>query len=207
MSIDPDALARGVAAATARRTSRRGFLARVALAASALVVSPMSLFTRPAYASCGQSAGLCGSPNCDCNGETDADGYTAFCCVLTGHNSCPSGTFIGGYWKCSNYQGSGYCANNGGVRWYLDCNIMPGAACDCRCANGDCNQRRTCCNKFRYPGCNQQITQVTCIKCRIVRCGKPWNTWPSECTSPGSGGPCSDNNTCTHDAACLNNIP
>jgi hypothetical protein len=197
MSIDSRELTRHAMRISERLVSRRGLIVRGALAASVLAVSPFSFLVRPANA-CGSSAGTCGTPNCDCG----SDGYTAFCCTLTGNNSCPNGTFVGGYWKCANYTGNGLC-HNAGHRWYLDCNIDPGTNCDCRCANGDCSKRRVCCNKFRYPGCNEDIDQITCIKCRIVRCNTPWSEFPTHCHSPGPSGPCKDPTTCSHEAGCL----
>ena len=84
-----------------RRTSRRGLLARAALAGSAMAVAPLRYLLRPVSAWAVIHPHLCGSGLC-------ADGYTAFCCEINeGKNVCPSGTFIGGWWKCTRYTGSG----------------------------------------------------------------------------------------------------
>ena len=37
----------------------------------------------------------CGGQNCAC-GSLCCDGYTEFCCTMTGHNVCPPGTIAGG---------------------------------------------------------------------------------------------------------------
>ena len=69
--------------------------------------------------------------NCvNCNsGSRCCDGYTEFCCTINdGVNACPSNTFIGGWWKCTNNAGAGACHKEG-VRFYIDCNIKPGRSC------------------------------------------------------------------------------
>src|SRR6516225_6101634 len=78
-----------------RRTSRRGFLARAALAGSAMVVAPLRYLLRPVSAWAVIGPGSCGSGLC-------TDGYTAFCCEINqGKNVCPPGTFIAGWWMCT----------------------------------------------------------------------------------------------------------
>jgi hypothetical protein len=46
---------------------------------------------------------------------------------------------VGGWWKCTDYQGGGLCQEQG-VRYYLDCNRIPGIGFPggCQCANGNC---------------------------------------------------------------------
>jgi len=191
-----------------KRVSRRGFLTRAAMTAAALAVAPTSPFIRPATAThqCSNSGPCPGSPCSQCSsGQTCCqDGYTAFCCQLTGTNVCPSDTEIGGYWKCTQYNGNMLCSNNNGVRWYLDCNMLDINDCTCHCVDQDCNKRRVCCNGFKYPGCNP-ASPVTCIKCRIVRCTKPWDCFPNQCNPPGPHGACRNNDTCAHDVGCLTN--
>lgn len=140
-----------------RRTTRRGLLARTTLAGSALAVAPSLYVLRPvsAYAAiCG-----CAGQNCGC-GSACCDGYTEFCCTLTGLDACPPGAFAGGWWKA---DGSPYCD---GPRYYVDCHSrctcedacagggsFCGGSCDplaCRCANGDCGLRQSGCVSFRY---------------------------------------------------------
>jgi hypothetical protein len=180
-------LAERSAAVLEKRTSRRGFLVKGAVAGSALAVSPWRYLLRPgtAYAAincAGQS----------CNGGACCDGYTEFCCVVNhGNNSCPPGTFEGGWWRA---DGSNFCA--GGSRYYTDCNVFSGSPCGCRCADGDCNRRRTCCNVFRYGQCHQEIGGTTAISCRVVTCTPPYQIFP--CTTDLR----IDNSTANHTAAC-----
>ena len=92
-----------VAKVLASHTDRRGFLRRSAIVGSAIAVNPVTYALRPvsAYAAACQCRGpsACGSACCD--------GYTEFCCTLTGVNTCPAGTFFGGWWKA---DGTGFCA-------------------------------------------------------------------------------------------------
>ena len=103
------------------------------------------------------------------------DGYTAFCCEIEhGRNICPAGTYVAGWWKCTDYRGGGLCHAEG-VRYYLDCNRTPGHAFPggCQCASGDCDRRRVDCNHFRYGQCNTQIHGTTEVVCRLVICQNP----------------------------------
>lgn len=175
-----------------RRTSRRGFLARAALAGSAMVVAPLRYLLRPVSAWAVIGPGSCGSGLC-------TDGYTAFCCEINqGKNVCPPGTFIAGWWMCTRYSGQGLCAAEG-VRYYLDCNRLPSSSADCRCANGTCSERRTDCNVFRYGQCNTQIGRVTAIACRVVVCQNPSTVGGFNCNSSVAV----DDNTCSHEWPCL----
>ena len=175
-----------------RRTSRRGFLARAALAGSAMVVAPLRYLLRPVSAWAVIGPGSCGSGLC-------TDGYTAFCCEINqGKNVCPPGTFIAGWWMCTRYSGHGLCAAEG-VRYYLDCNHLPSSSADCRCANGTCSERRTDCNVFRYGQCNTQIGRVTAIACRVVVCQNPSTVGGFNCNSSVAV----DDNTCSHEWPCL----
>ena len=163
-----------------RRLERRGFLARAALAGSAMTVAPLRYLLKPgtAYAAI---CGCAGGRECDC-GSTCCDGYTEFCCTLTGVNGCPPGSMVAGWWKA---DGSGLCAGPGGSdspRYYLDCNAtaagpcgasgVTGATndCACDCAGGDCGLRKSCCTAFRYGQCNQAVPCLGPIVCRIVTC-------------------------------------
>src|SRR5688572_22637375 len=112
------------------RTTRRSFIVRAALAGSALTVAPLRYLLRPgsAYAAiCG-----CAGQSCDC-GSACCDGYTDFCCTVHGENSCPPGTFAGGWWKA---DGSAFCS---GPRYYIDCHHT------CTCTSG--------CGPFCAPEC------------------------------------------------------
>ena len=125
------------------------------MGATALAVAPSTFVLKPvsAYAAVCTCTGGCGCGSMCC------DGYTEFCCTLTGSNRCPGGTAFGGWWKAN---GAGLCG--GGARYYLDCNVLPGAnPCGCGCANGDCNNRKTCCTIFRYGQCHQEIPEVGAI--------------------------------------------
>jgi hypothetical protein len=178
-----------------RRTSRRGLLARGTVAAAALAVAPLRYLLRPVSAWAVVAPGGCPSGSL-CN-----DGFTEFCCQITGgENSCPPYSFMGGWWKCSHYGGSRLCGEEG-KRYYIDCNVKPGhhAPGGCHCADGTCSQRRVACNVFRYGQCNTQVGGTTPIVCRVVTCVNP-------ATIPGFN--CNptvmyDNSTCGHEADCL----
>ena len=190
------------------RVSRRGFLTAAAMTGAALVVQPLDFVLRPvsAYAAiCG-----CSGMDCDCN-DLCCDGYTAFCCTITGQNLCPPGSVAAGWWKA---DGSGLCDRSGTPqpRYYIDCNATcDGCACDqsgfcdtacsgcdCGCANDHCGNRKSCCTKFRYGQCGQDLECVGPIVCRVVTCTPPW-FWDPSCTTVVA----TDNQTRFHDAACL----
>lgn len=177
-----------------RRTTRRGFLVRAGLLGTALATDPVGFVLKPgtAYAS------ICG-PGASCGA-----GWTVFCATINGGvNSCPPGSIAAGWWKA---DGAALCG--GGARYYVDCNATcarcstPGRAglCSsdcwsCRCTCGptsSCDQRRTCCNAFRYGQCHQEVPQVGGVQCRVVSCTPPWR-W-ANCSSA----PAVDNNTRDH---------
>ncbi len=159
------------------RTSRRGFLARSAVVGSALAVDTAGFLLKPqsAYAS------VCG-PESSCS-----TGWTVFCATINkGANSCPPGSIAAGWWKA---DGASLCG--GKARYIIDCNATcsrcttPGGragicssscwSCRCTCGpSGQCDQRRVCCNGFRYGQCNQQIRQLGGVHCRVVSCRPPW---------------------------------
>ncbi|MGI8806529.1 MAG: RICIN domain-containing protein [Acidimicrobiales bacterium] len=183
-------LAERTSSVLSARTSRRGFLVRSALAGSALAVTPLKYILRPgtAYAAiCG-----CAGSDCDC-GSSCCDGYTEFCCAVTadGSNACPPGTFEAGWWRA---DGSRFCD---GPRYYTDCNARCGSgACSCGCAGDDCDNRRTCCNVFRYGQCNQDIECYGAIACRVVTCTPPYELFDCDRTALW------DDSTANHTAAC-----
>ena len=192
--------------AIANRTSRRSFLSRSALAGTALATAPVAYVLKPgsAYA----AICSCNNQSCECDASC-CDGYTEFCCTLTGENTCPTNTVPAGWWKV---DGSSFCTSTGvpGPRYYLDCNAIPsgpcGAAgvtratdmCDCSCADGDCGNRKACCTAFRYGQCNQSIACLGPIVCRVVTCTPPWRFDPT-CTTATA----TDNNTRFHNRPCL----
>jgi hypothetical protein len=190
-----DRLFRAVLSAMDRRMPRRRLLARMATGASALAVAPLRYLLQPVSA-----AAVIHCSDCS-QGSKCCDGYTAFCCTLIGVNACPSYTYIAGWWKCTQYTGDGPCAAEG-VRYYLDCNVLPDETCPngCRCANGTCSHRGTCCNVFRYGQCNSDVPKDTAIACRLIKCVNPCTIFDDcDCTSK------IDDVTCRHDeeAVCL----
>jgi hypothetical protein len=205
--IDPMSLVERVGEFLARKTSRRSFVARATLVATALSVEPLDFLLRPvsAYAAICQ----CASSSCSC-GELCCDGYTQFCCTINnGINACPPGTFAGGWWKA---DGSIYCA---GPRYYIDCmgecqgcgcgggSFCPG--CDglvCQCALGTCANRQVGCAEFRYGQCHQEIACSGRISCRVVSCTPPWLLDPSCATVSQT-----DDSTANHFAPCQNGVP
>jgi len=70
--------------------------------------------------------------------------------------------------------------------------------CDCSCADGDCGNRKACCTAFRYGQCNQAISCLGPIVCRVVTCTPPWRFDPT-CTTATA----TDNNTRWHHRPCL----
>jgi hypothetical protein len=181
----------------ARRVSRRDALSRVAVAGAAFAVAPARYLVRPGTAWAVIGPGQCASGRC-------LDGYTAFCCEIQhGRNTCPNGTYVAGWWKCTSYRGSGLCAAEG-VRYYVDCNRMPGRAFPggCQCAQGDCGRRRVDCNHFRYGQCNTQVAGTTEVVCRLMICQNPATVGWMHCNDTEMV----DNQTCYHDADCLHGL-
>jgi hypothetical protein len=190
-------IAERVASFLERRVDRRGVLRKGAMAGTALAVAPATWALRPGSA----YAAVC-ARNALCN-----DGYTEFCCTITGANRCPPGTALGGWWKV---DGSHFCG--GGPRYYMDCNAMCGGcgcgangicpgSCSgtpCGCANGDCNNRKAGCTGFRYGQCNQGIRCLGPIVCRVVTCSEPWRI-DGTCTTAAR----TDNATRYHSRPCL----
>jgi hypothetical protein len=181
-----------------RRTSRRGALARTAVAGSAFAVAPIRYLIRPGTAWAVLSPVDC-APGSKCT-----DGYTAFCCEIeNGKNVCPPNTYVAGWWKCTSYRGNGLCHDRG-VRYYMDCNRMPGTVFPggCQCAQGDCGRRAVDCNHFRYGQCNTQIAGTTEVVCRLVVCVNPATVPSLNCNATEMV----DNRTCTHDNPCLEGL-
>jgi hypothetical protein len=180
-----------------RRVSRRGALARAAVAGSAFAVAPVRYLVRPGTAWAVIDPNRCASGLC-------TDGYTAFCCeIQRGHNRCPNGTYVAGWWKCTDYSGAGLCSREG-VRYYIDCNRLPGRVFPggCQCARGDCGRRRIDCNHFRYGQCNTQIEGTTEVVCRLVVCQHPSDVPQLSCNDT----PMTDDLTCSHEADCLEGL-
>jgi len=164
-------------------SSRRSFLSGAAVVGTALASNPWRYITQPmtAYASvCGDGAA--------CN-----EGWSAFCCTITGANQCPPGSFVAGWWKADQ---SGFCC--GSARYYVDCNASCGSDWTCHCASGTCDQRRVACNQFRYGQCHQEIACYGPVVCRVVTCTPPW-VFDDSCTATSL----TDNRTVTHSAPCL----
>jgi uncharacterized protein with LGFP repeats len=182
------------------RTSRRGFLARVAVVGSAVTVGPVQYVLRPgtAYASVCGTDSTCGS------------GYTAFCATIqNGVNRCPPNALVGGWWKADN---SGFCC--GSARYYIDCHSYCSCGCgggtsfcgegcrSCSCGCGptsSCDQRRVCCNNFRYGQCNQDVGCTGPVWCRVVTCTPPWRVPQWRCTATSA----TDNRTGSHTSEAL----
>jgi hypothetical protein len=177
-----------------QRFSRRSALIRIAVAGSALCVAPLRYLLYPTPALALLVPEDCGQGDC-------TDGYTAFCCEINeGRNSCPEGTFPGGWWMCTDYRGRQLCSGVG-VRYYVDCNALPGHPYPggCRCANGTCDERRVNCNIFRYGQCNTQVEGVTAVVCRMVTCRNPGLIPALNCSTSVSV----DDAVCGHEVPCL----
>jgi len=189
-----DLLVRKAGEALEKRTSRRGLLVRLALAGSALTIAPLRYLLRPESAWAVVTCRGCSA------GSRCCDGWTTFCCTINnGLNSCPAYAYVGGWWKCTSYGGARLCRDTN-VRYYIDCNRIPGTRCPggCHCAGGNCHNRSTCCNVFRYGQCNTHIGGVTEVVCRVIKCVNPCELYDfCDCT------PKVDNLTCGHEATCL----
>ncbi|HEX3690393.1 MAG TPA: MauE/DoxX family redox-associated membrane protein [Solirubrobacteraceae bacterium] len=184
----------GSARALESRFSRRTALTRVAVAGSALAVAPLRYLLYP-----GSALGVVVPGSC--SGGLCTDGYTAFCCEIhQGLNTCPADTFVGGWWMCTDYRGHQLCQGSG-VRYYIDCNNLPGRPFPggCRCADDDCSHRRQACNVFRYGQCNTHIKGTTTVVCRVITCEKPSQIESLNCNSTVM----IDNAVCGHEAGCL----
>lgn len=198
-------LTRRAADVVGRRTSRRGFLGRTALVGSALTVAGPTYVLRPGSAYAAVTRVRCA----DCGGGLCCDGYTEFCCHINpdGANQCPPGTLLAGWWKVDN---SDFCF--GTARYYMDCNkASPGCRCGSsgacqddhgQCGCKDCQSRKNGCTVFRYGNCNNQVSCVGPIMCRVVTCTKPWEIEPT-CSQVAR----TDNNTRNHHRACLERDP
>ena len=165
-------------------TSRRGFLRRTAMVATALVAAPATYLLRPVTAQAAILPQDCG-PNDLCN-----DGWTDFCSNIHGVNTCPPGSMIAGWWRA---EGNLYC--DGNSRYYMDCNASScscgcnaSRTCDhtctefeCHCNHDNCDERKVGCTRFRYGQCNNQVSCLGPIVCRVVTCVPPWE-WDSSCT-------------------------
>ncbi|MBK5307072.1 MAG: hypothetical protein JJD92_10325 [Frankiaceae bacterium] len=181
-----------------RRTSRRGFLVRAGVVGSALAVDTVGFVLKPQSA----YAAVCGP------GSTCGSGWTVFCATINnGINACPPGSIAAGWWKA---DGASLCG--GKARYIVDCNatcsrcggggsgICARSCWSCTCACGpstSCDQRKICCNAFRYGQCHQEVAQVGGVTCRVVSCTPPWK-WESCSTAPAT-----DNNTRNHNSAQL----
>lgn len=196
-------LDRAVAAASAlldNRTSRRGFLARVAVVGSALAVGPGRFLLRPGTA----YATVCGI-DASCS-----SGYTAFCVTVNdGVNRCPPGSLVGGWWKSDN---AAFCCGN--ARYYIDCHSTCSCGCgggnnfcgegcrNCSCGcgpTGQCDERKVCCNNFRYGQCNQSVSCTGPVWCRVVTCTPPWKIPAWDCSATSA----TDQRTGQHSAPAL----
>lgn len=182
-SLPERAVARLAATLDRSRPPRRSFLAGLVVSGSALALKPWRYLVEDASA----IDVVCGAGN-ECS-----DGWTAFCCTVSGANACPPGSFAAGWWKADN---SGFCC--GSARYYIDCNATCGSNWQCRCASGTCDRRRVACNQFRYGQCHQEIACYGPVVCRVVTCQPPWQ-WDAACTTLSL----TDNRTASHSAPCL----
>jgi uncharacterized protein with LGFP repeats len=193
----------GIVGALSRRfrpVSRRDVLVGATVAAAALATKPKDYAMRPVSA----YATICGP------GNLAYQGWTVFCCTINkGTNACPPGSFAAGWWKAAD---SSWCG--AGYRYIVDCNascskcttgcgssnLCSSGCWSCSCGSGStatCDQRRVCCNAFRYGQCNTQVRCSGGVQCRVVSCVPPYK-W-ANCTTTSLV----DNRTSEHSAPCL----
>lgn len=160
-------------------STRKGFLGRLVMGATALSVAPLKFLISPdtAEAACGIS--------CGCETQCTDSCFSTFCCTINnGANDCPSPSYWGGYWWAN--ISTTYCST--GKRYYIDC--LTSTYC-CKCANDNCSNRHEGCTQAAYTNCGGAPTDW--IKCRIVRCVNPHDL-NSNCTTTGK----QDQSTCCH---------
>ncbi len=177
-----------------RRFSRRGLLVRLAAAGSALTVAPLRYLLYPGTALAAITPGECPHGAC-------TDGYTAFCCEINhGQNSCPTGTFPGGWWMCTDYPGHKLCSERGHplLRRLQRAagHPYPGG---CRCAGSTLRRPAVACNVFRYGQCNTHVAGVTAVVCRMVVCENPSTISELGCSASMAV----DDAVCGQEARCL----
>lgn len=191
----PDRITEVITHSLAKRTSRRNFLVRIVAVGSAISLAPLRFLVRPAGAvveggGCTKWCGHgCSSPDLCC------DGFTTFCCTITGDNvGCPNGCIVGGYWYA--YVGTTYCNSQPypGRRYYIDCVGCCSSCCCCRCSYNSCGNRETCCHYSNYGQCNGPGT----VRCRLVRCLNPCRIGESQFASCGCDDTTADQSTCCH---------
>lgn len=182
----------------ARHTSRRSFLIKAVTVGSALVAGPVQYLLRPGSALATDVG--------NCPGKKCADGYTEFCCTVNtnpglSRNTCPSYSYVGGWWKActsGNYNGPYMC--HGSSRYFMDCNLIPGDYCVSHCSHNDCNDRAVCHNLFTYGNCHAGKYGITPVVCRLISCQPPYNYTGGcfQCNSTYKEDP----NTCNHESSC-----
>ncbi len=176
-----------------RYSSRRRFLRSLVMSATAIAFAP-AYIVRPISA----EAAIITCLGLQCTaGSHCCDGWTEFCCRITGENTCPPGTVVAGWWKVDNSDFCSYEKEKPRPRYYLDCNVVCGHPALCQCPEG-CDTKRVDCVSFRYGQCNQD-TCVGPIRCRVVTCVPPWRWDPACHPAPVL----TEERTRHHDRSCL----
>jgi hypothetical protein len=155
----------------AGRTSRRGFLLRAGLLGTALAVDPKGYVLRPGH-------GVRRRVRPGAGAQQRLDG------LLRHHQRrrqrLPAGSIAAGWWKSDRASLCG-----GKARYIIDCNATCARArrrarapASARRAAGpararaglpgSCDQRKVCCNAFRYGQCNQDVRRSAGVHCRVV---------------------------------------
>ena len=152
-----------------RRVTRRSALSKAALAGSAFAVAPARYLIRPGTAWAVIGPGDCHSIR-SAGMATRRSAARSSTAATTARRArtWPAGG------SAPPIRDAGLCADEG-VRYYIDCNRIPGHVFPggCQCARGDCNRRCVDCNHFRYGQCNTQISGTTEVVCRLVICHHP----------------------------------
>jgi hypothetical protein len=162
------------------QTTRRSFLERVTLTATALAVGPVRFLIRP------ESAWAITCSNCPPSSSC-CDQNSAFCCSLTGvGNFCPGGSSECGYWQCGT--------NN---LYYIDCCTSTG--CTCHCGNQSCAYRKSCCNPRFYSNCTGGATGP--VVCRVTRQRRP-DFCDFQCSTSFGPGNCDAPPACAQNPNC-----
>ncbi len=177
--------------------ARRSFLLRVAVVGSALATAPLRYLLYPGTALAAVVGPL------ECRSGKCADGYTEFCCEINqgGVNACPTGTFAGGWWMCTDYAGSAALLRAAASATTLiatRCPAIPSpAAAVAATTTAATGASRA--TSSATASATPHIDGTTAVVCRLVVCENPATISELHCSAALA----TDNAVCGHEAPCL----